>query len=63
MVTSEPNKGIIDRIAFDGFDYTLPIERPKTALNKYLVRTMPLTGKHQVFVAGPERLRIEIQSN
>lgn len=53
--------GIIDHIAFSGMDYSDLKDRLKQYKIKYFERSIPLTGEHQVFVDGPEGLRIEIQ--
>ncbi len=60
-VASEMGTGTIDHIAFSGSDYQELIERLKHYKMEYLERTVPLTGEYQVFVEGPEGLRIEIQ--
>jgi lactoylglutathione lyase len=53
--------GIIDHIAFSGVDYSDLKDRLKQYKMKYFERSIPLTGEHQVFVDGPEGLRVEIQ--
>lgn len=58
---SEMSTGTIDHIAFSGSDYPGLIERLKHYKMDYFERTLPLTGEYQVFVEGPEGLRIEIQ--
>jgi lactoylglutathione lyase len=60
-VASEINTGTIDHIAFSGSDYHELMERLKHYKMDYFERTLPLTGEYQVFVEGPEGLRIEIQ--
>jgi lactoylglutathione lyase len=60
-VTSEMGTGTIDHIAFSGSDYKELIERLKHYKMDYFERTVPLTDEYQVFVEGPEGLRIEIQ--
>ncbi len=60
-VASEMGTGTIDHIAFSGSDYQELIERLKHYKMEYFERTVPLTGEYQVFVKGPEGLRIEIQ--
>ena len=53
--------GIIDHIAFSGQDYSSLKARLKRHQLKYFERTVPLTREHQLFVDGPEGLRIEVQ--
>ncbi|MCU7932461.1 MAG: lactoylglutathione lyase [Candidatus Thiodiazotropha sp. (ex Codakia rugifera)] len=53
--------GIIDHIAFSGVDYPPLIERLLHYHLDYFERTVPLIGEHQVFIQGPENLRIEVQ--
>ena len=53
--------GMIDHIAFSGSDYPELIERLKRHQLDYFERSVPLTGEHQVFVSGPEGIRIEVQ--
>ncbi len=59
--TSESGTGIIDHIAFSGSNYLELIKRLKFHKIKYFERSVPATGEEQVFVEGPEGLRIEIQ--
>ncbi len=60
-VVSEIGTGTIDHIAFSGSDHQKLIERLKHYKMDYFERKLPLTGEYQVFVEGPEGLRIEIQ--
>ncbi len=53
--------GIIDHIAFGGKDYAALKARLKRHQLKFFERTVPLTREHQLFVDGPEGLRIEVQ--
>jgi lactoylglutathione lyase len=53
--------GIIDHVAFTGRDYNKLIERLQSHQMSFFERAVPLTGEHQVFVEGPEGLRVEIQ--
>ncbi len=53
--------GIVDHIAFSGKDYSSLKARLKRHQLKFFERTVPLSGEHQVFVDGPEGLRIEVQ--
>lgn len=52
---------MIDHIAFSGSDYPTLIARLQHHHLDYFERTVPLTSEHQVFVEGPEGLRVEIQ--
>jgi lactoylglutathione lyase len=58
-----PNTGMgtVDHIAFSGSDYPRLIARLKHHHLDYFERAVPLTGEHQVFVEGPEEVRVEIQ--
>jgi lactoylglutathione lyase len=58
---SKTGTGIIDHIAFSGSDYPDLIERLKRYRLDYFERTVPTSDEHQVFVQGPEGLRVEIQ--
>jgi lactoylglutathione lyase len=53
--------GIIDHVAFSGQDYSKLIERLQHHQHPFFERTVPLTGEHQVFIEGPEGLRVEVQ--
>ena len=53
--------GIIDHVAFSGADYNKLIERLQQHQPPFFERTVPLTGEHQVFIEGPEGLRVEVQ--
>ena len=57
----EVGTGIIDHIAFSGSDYQSLIQRLKHYQLTYFERLIPLTGEHQVFVEGPEGVRVEVQ--
>ncbi len=52
---------MVDHIAFSGSDYPELIERLKRHQLDYFERSVPLTGEHQVFISGPEGIRIEVQ--
>jgi lactoylglutathione lyase len=58
---SKTGTGIIDHVAFSGSDYSGLIERLKRHRLDYFERTVPTSGEHQVFIQGPEGLRVEIQ--
>jgi len=58
---SDSGTGIIDHVAFSGQDYNKLIERLQQYQKSFFERTVPLTGEHQVFIEGPEGLRVEVQ--
>ncbi len=58
---SNLNTGTIDHIAFSGNDYPSLIERLKHYQLDFFERTVPSTNIRQVFVEGPEGLKVEIQ--
>lgn len=53
--------GAIDHIAFSGDDYESLITRLKDAGLDYFEHTVPGSKKHQVFVPGPDGIKLEIQ--
>lgn len=55
--------GVMDHIAFDGDDYRGLISRLNQHDLVYVERTVPLSQEHQVFVEGPDGLRLEILFN
>ncbi len=57
---SESGMGAVDHIAFSGCNYPHLIKRLKQQKFKYFERIVPLTNEHQVFVEGPDGLRIEL---
>lgn len=59
-MNSDSGTGIIDHVAFSGQDYDKLIERLQKHQTSFFERTVPLTGEHQVFVEGPEGLRVEV---
>lgn len=52
--------GIVDHIALEGEDYNTLIERLTGGGYLFFERNVPETDEHQVFVHGPEQLKIEI---
>jgi catechol 2,3-dioxygenase-like lactoylglutathione lyase family enzyme len=54
---------IVDHIAFSGLDYTQLINRLKQNKLEYFERTIPLTKEHQVFVSGPDHIKLELLFN
>jgi lactoylglutathione lyase len=60
-MNSDSGTGIIDHVAFSGQDYNKLIERLQQYQISFFERTVPLTGEHQVFIEGPEGLRVEVQ--
>jgi lactoylglutathione lyase len=57
---SEIGMGAVDHIAFSGCNYPHLIKRLKQQKIKYFERIVPLTNEHQLFVEGPDGLRIEL---
>ena len=53
--------GVIDHIAFNGSDYDAFIGRLKQHHIQYFESLVPADNIQQVFVDGPEGLRIEVQ--
>lgn len=54
---------IVDHIAFSGLDYAPLISRLKHHKLEYFERTIPLTKEHQVFVYGPDHIKLELLFN
>ncbi len=52
--------GAVDHVAFEGDDYKSLIERLSLNSIDYIERTVPLSQEHQVFVDGPNGLKLEI---
>ena len=52
--------GAVDHIAFTGTDYTELLNCLKQQQYKYYERTVPSTKEHQVFVEGPDGLKLEL---
>ncbi len=59
--STDTGTGIIEHIAFSGLDYPSLIERLKNEKLKFFERTIPVNEEHQVFIDGPEGLKVEIQ--
>ena len=57
--TSYMSRGVVDHIAFNGVDYHALIERFEQQHIEYVERTIPSTNEHQVFVEGPDNLKVE----
>jgi catechol 2,3-dioxygenase-like lactoylglutathione lyase family enzyme len=53
--------GWVNHIAFTGFDFAAKTAALAGAGVPYTVRTLPGTDVRQIFVNGPEGLRIELQ--
>ena len=53
--------GAVDHIAFSGDDYGRLITRLKDADLDYFEHTVPGSREHQVFVPGPDGIKLEIQ--
>ncbi|WP_261841180.1 hypothetical protein [Aliamphritea ceti] len=51
---------LIDHLAFQGDDYNALIQRLDQHQATYFERTVPLSNEHQVFIVGPEQLKLEI---
>lgn len=58
---SEDDSGPIDHIAFTADNYAELTERPKAAGANFEERTVPGGAARQVFVHGPEGVRVEIR--
>ena len=52
--------GLVDHIALQGADYKRLIDLLRQYGIEYSERTVPLTQEHQVFIQGPEGLKIEM---
>ncbi len=61
--TAARRPGIIDHLAFQGDCYASLIKRLDEQQATYFERTIPLSNEHQVFVIGPEQIKIEILFN
>jgi catechol 2,3-dioxygenase-like lactoylglutathione lyase family enzyme len=61
--SSDIGMGAVDHIAFTGVDYSGLLNRLQQQHIKYYERTIPLTNEHQVFVDGPDGLKLEILFN
>ncbi|RTZ61692.1 MAG: hypothetical protein DSZ32_01425 [Gammaproteobacteria bacterium] len=51
--------GPVDHIAFSGADYPALMERLHRQRAEFYERTVPESHEHQVFVEGPEGVRLE----
>lgn len=60
---SDIGMGAVDHIAFTGADYPELLNRLKQQQIKYYERTVPSTNEHQVFVDGPDSLKLELLFN
>lgn len=58
---SHGTNGAVDHIAFSGDDYKSLITRLKDAGLKYFEHTVPGSKEHQVFVPGPDGIKLEIR--
>ncbi len=56
-------KSLIDHIAFQGDSYSALIQRLNQHQATYFERTIPLSNEHQVFIIGPEQIKLEILFN
>lgn len=54
---------VIDHVAFEGEDYNSLIARLLRHGIDYFERTVPLSQEHQVFVDGPDGVKLEILFN
>ncbi|MBN3561446.1 hypothetical protein [Aliamphritea spongicola] len=61
--TEAKANGIIDHLAFQGGCYRTLIRRLDEQQATYFERTIPLSNEHQVFVIGPEQIKLEILFN
>ena len=55
--------GVIDHVALTGTHYFELLSRLKQQQIQYYERTVPLSNEHQVFVEGPDNLRLELLFN
>ncbi len=64
-LTSEESAsvGAVDHVAFEGDDYSGLIERLSRNKIDYTERTVPLSQEHQVFIDGPDGVKLEILFN
>ncbi len=61
--SSVDGSGIVDHIAFEGQDYESLMQRLQRHGYTFFERTVPETKEHQVFVSGPEGLKVEVVFN
>ncbi len=59
-LNTDEGPGLVDHIAFQGANYKNFIDLLRQHGIEYYERTVPLTQEHQVFVQGPEGLKIEM---
>lgn len=59
----ESGTGAVEHIAFSGLHYPELLERLGQHDVDYFERTVPLTKEHQVFINGPDNLKIELLFN
>lgn len=52
--------GSIAHVALEGADYNALIERLNQNTYSYTEKVVPLSGDHQVFIAGPDGLTVEM---
>ncbi len=55
--------GVVDHVAFEGDDYNRLITRILRHNIDYVERTVPQSQEHQVFVSGPDGVKLEILFN
>lgn len=55
--------GLVDHIALEGDNYESLVTRLEQHAYSYFERTVPETKEHQVFVTGPDGLKVEVVFN
>lgn len=55
--------GAFDHVALEGADYVSLIERLKVSNIAYSERAVPFTKEHQVFIVGPDNVKVEMIFN
>lgn len=60
---SAGGNGAVDHVALEGADYKALVERLAKFRISYTERTLPLTKEHQVFIVGPDDIKLEMLFN
>lgn len=63
VASQSTDTGAVDHIAFEGDDYEQLISKLARENIHYVERTVPLSREHQVFISGPDGLKLEILFN
>ena len=61
--SSDVGVGAFDHVALEGADYSALINRLHGFGIAYTERTVPLTKEHQVFMVGPDNVKVEMIFN